>query len=99
MGRVLEQASGVGEVYEGDKKLGTARYSITVYQEMLDVGRGQEIDGLCEISGLVEAQPPLNGFSLAMKDGPLSLRLTDGRWWDFVVRDSDGMWVPEILAG
>ena len=90
MGRILEQASGIGEVYEGDEKLGTARYAITVYQETHAVGNGQDIDGLLDIRGVVEAQPPLNGFSLTMKDDPLSLRLKDGRWWDFVLKDSEG---------
>jgi hypothetical protein len=38
MGRVLEQLSGVGEIFEGDHRRGTAHYTIRVYQKTHAVG-------------------------------------------------------------
>jgi hypothetical protein len=94
MGREVESPSGIGELYEGETKLGTARYSITVYQDthfIQTFGSGsQEIDGLGRITGVIEPEPPLSALEFVLRNAELSLKLEDGRWWDFLFTNDSG---------
>ncbi len=88
MGRVLEEARGVGDLYEGETRLGEATYRITVYQETQSVGSfgasgSQEIDLMKRISGDIDPAPPLDRFQIVGK--VLTLHLENGRRWDFVI--------------
>ena len=92
-GRVLEQLSGVGELFEDGNRLGLARYAITVYQQTHTVGFGagrHEVDGLQRISGVIDPEAPLSTVGLMLRDTKLSLHLEDGRWWDFAFTSNSG---------
>ena len=54
--RSLENPSGIGEVWSGDKKIARVTYSLNVQQEVLiteDFGGTEELDGLKSISGSI----------------------------------------------
>jgi hypothetical protein len=94
MGRVVEQTSGDGEVYEGTQRLGRATYSIRVYQETQTVrtfGENvQQVDGIGRITGIVNPESPLSIFDLITRNAMLTLHLEDGRRWEFAFKNSDG---------
>jgi hypothetical protein len=72
--KLVEDASGTGELVHGDTVLGRVRYSIRRYQGML-VGSGMPVPGLHRIEGSTDYE--LADDSLIGR--PLVLRLEDGR--------------------
>jgi hypothetical protein len=80
--RVLESATGVGEVYAGDVLLRRTRYELELWSDDPDDGQ-VHVDGHIDITGLGEA---------VVLAGPeqLTLRLPDGRRLAFKLTGSGG---------
>ena len=88
--KVLEQLSGDGTLYEGDKEVGPVSYDLTVYQKMIGV-RTMTSDG--EVPGLKRIEGRIDGadcFDLMQRGAKVTLELEDGRRWNFYVTDTNG---------
>ena len=81
--RFVGSLSGVGEVYAGDVLLRSTPYRIFLFRDDTRPDGAAEIDGHIDITGIAEA------IVLA---GPedLTLRLEDGRWFQFTLADTNG---------
>ncbi len=95
MGHVelIEEPSGVGEVYRKDGDLvGQAGYDLRVLQEHKDAGTSGDptftLPGLRQIEGRVTG---LDNFTLMDERAMLTLHLDDGRSLDFQVGDPNGL--------
>jgi len=92
MGRVLERVSGVGEIYAGETPAGKATYTVTVFQRTARTGTfgaTDLVDGQTEIRGVVEPDDEVTISELMNRDD-LTLRMNDGRRWDFALVDAEG---------
>ncbi len=89
MGRIIEQPAGKGSVSSQGAKVADVEYSITVFQRTHDVGPGEEIDGLEEVTGGLTWVAGMSLFEMMERDD-LVLHLADGRRWRFAVSDLDG---------
>jgi hypothetical protein len=50
--REVERPTGIGMVTREDgAQVGMRRYALIVLQQMLDVGRGEQIEGLLQVQG------------------------------------------------
>jgi hypothetical protein len=101
MGRVLEQLRGFGRIYEGDTPLGNARYEVTVYQRTYTVRTfgTRVVDGPKEVRGVIEPEASLSIAELMNRGAELTLRMDDGRRWDFVFLDARGIAANRSQAG
>jgi hypothetical protein len=88
--KLVETATGTGELVKDDTVLGRVRYSITRYQGML-VGSGMPVPGLHRLEGSTDFQAP----DAALIGQPLMLRLEDGRALTVTLADGDGRLLTE----
>ena len=96
--RTIEDLSGVGQMFEGDKLLGIVRYRLHVSKKVFSVG-AEEIDGLRRADGAVLDFGTLNPFDLMTRNAELTLELSDGRRWDCWLQNSNGTLVSRSGRG
>ena len=89
MGRVIEQLAGNGKVFSTGAQVAEVKYRITVFQKTVSTGRGQEIDGLEEVTGTIGEISGMSLFEMIDQDD-LVLHLSDGRRWEFGVSNLEG---------
>jgi hypothetical protein len=88
--KAIERLEGWGIMRRPDaSEIGKRRYHLTVWQHMLDDGRGGEIPGLFSIEGKVQLDGH-EGFTLVAEGAELTLTLEDGRTLPFFFSNGDG---------
>ena len=88
MRKKLEDLDGEGELLKDDgTSLGQRRYTLTVWQDLVDVGNGQTVDGLKSVEGRVAFE---GGAAITLMSASLSLKLKDGRTLPFFFTDTTG---------
>lgn len=89
MRTVVEELDGEGDVFRPRDQHPIARvtYNIIVWQEWSDTPRGQKIAGYRDTSGTLAID---YHQAAAWLGEPLTLRLADGRWFDFFVTNTQG---------
>ena len=87
--REVDQLIGLGTIINTDDgtEVGQRRYRLTIWQEMLDAGHGEQIPGLLQIEGHVDLKEH-EGFDLVGKN--LILKLENGQVLPFFFRESNG---------
>ena len=88
MQRLVEQPTGVGEIFDGSVCLGTAHYHLSVYQHFSDA-ENESVPANVEVEGRLRPQG-LDIADLHRRGLELTLRLSDGRALDFSFIDGDG---------
>jgi hypothetical protein len=86
--RLVEQLSGTGELIRNHQVLQQARYSIRVYQKMLDGHPDQPMLDTLRIEGTLDSEYLRD--TLGMVGEEFTLRLNDGRCLDITVLDHRG---------
>jgi hypothetical protein len=84
--RLLETLAGTGIVYEGERRLASVRFSLTVTREINLPGSSSGRPPLRDIRGIVTI---LSGERHLRSGSTLVLRLADGRQWEFVVQNGN----------
>jgi hypothetical protein len=83
MKKLIEELSGVGEVFENENSLGNINYRINIFREIVG---GEE--GLKETNGRISANYVL--ISKLFEGNNLHLVLEDGRKINFFMKNTDG---------
>jgi hypothetical protein len=88
--KIIEELTGVGELFQDGTVLRRVRYSITRYQGML-VGSGMPVPGLHRIEGATDYEVA----DVSLIGRPLTLRLEDGRSIGVTLAARDGRILSE----
>ena len=88
--KIVEELTGVGELFQNGTVLRRVRYSITRYQGML-VGSGMPVPGLHRIEGATDYEVA----DVSLIGRPLTLRLEDGRSIGVTLAARDGRILSE----
>ncbi len=89
MMRLIDQPTGIGELYEDGRRLGTVHYNLNVYQQY-DEGADRAVAGVQHIEGRVTAADKVDLLELSGRSAQLLLKLSDGRTVNFQIRDDLG---------
>lgn len=84
--RTLENPTGLGEVWEANKKIAKVRYNLSVQQEILiqeTFGSNQELEGHKMTTGSIFV---LEGERNLIGKNRLVLHMQDGRKVDFLIK-------------
>lgn len=83
MNKLIEELSGVGEVFENDTSLGNVNFKINIFQEIIE---GEE--GLRDTQGSISTDFVL--MNRLFDGNNLYLVLEDGRKIKFFLKNTDG---------
>jgi hypothetical protein len=90
--QTVEKLEGIGKVYIGEEWLADVVYSLSVQQEFLSIrtqsGTSTTRPGLKNIRGEISVIKGQEDFAMN-NQGPFTLRLQDGRKWEFLASLDD----------
>jgi len=84
---IVKQASGVGDLFDHDSRIGTVRYTLSIYQHTLGPG-GLPVPGLERLEGSIDVGGAISAEPLVGRT--LALKLADGRVLAIVLADAEG---------
>ena len=90
--RLVEERSGIGDLFRKGEWLHRVRYRISRYQGMLE-GSGLPIPGMHRIEGSVDLDGSAGAADLV--GSPLTLKLEDGRSVAITLADAGGRVIDE----